>query len=301
MTPLDLSIIIVNFNTAGLTFGCIRSIYEKTCGVNFEIILVDNASTDLNPDVFKLEFPHLVLIKSPANVGYAKGINLGMELARGEYVLLLNSYILMTENAIGACLDKIKSDGGIGALSPKLIHKDGRAQSVANRFPSIRNQLLILTRSFRLLSALKKEELFLGQYAGHEKTLEADWVLGAFFLTKKEVIDKFDDHKLNDDYFMYFEYVEWCYDIKRLGYKVIYYPAAKAIHYASGSTESIPDNDGHALRKIRSIAKNEATFLKKRKGWLYQKIYSLLWAMIYLTTRDLELVKLNILCMFDRL
>ena len=293
MPGVELSIIILNYNTFSLTCECIQSIYDTTQGVAFEIILVDNASAESDADLFKLKFPELVLVRSATNVGFAKGNNLGIEKAAGEYILLLNSDILLTENAVNKCLSAMKSDSNIGVIAPKLIYPNGKPQGVANRFPSILNQILILTRVFKLFSSKTKERIFLGEHILHDRILEADWVMGAFFLTKREAIDKLENKKLNDDYFLYFEDVEWCYDMRKAGFSIVYYPFTQAVHHGSASFAWAKSND-KGLDKISLIAKNEGIFLRKKKGWLYQKTYSFFWALIYLSVWNLKLVGLNL-------
>lgn len=294
MQSPEVSIIILNFNTYQLTSECIESIYEKTRNVSFEIILVDNASTQCDAENFKTQFPEIKLIKSDTNLGFAKGNNLGIGQSKGEYILLLNSDILLTENTIYDCLEQMKLDSKIGVLSPKLVYANGTAQSVANRFPSIINQLFILTRMFKAFSPLKKEKQFTGEFLLHDKIIEADWVLGAFFLTRKEIIESLENMKLSDNFFMFYEDVEWCYDIKKLGYKIIYYPFSQAIHYGSASFNEGKSDDDKADEKIDLIANNESDFLKRKKGWLYHKIYFFLWMLIYLSVRDFNIAKTNL-------
>lgn len=294
MRSPEVSIIILNFNTFKLTSECIESVYEKTKNLSFEVILVDNASTECDAEKFKLLFPEINLIRSATNLGFAKGNNLGIEQARSEYILLLNSDILLTENTIYDCVEQMKLDSNIGVLSPKLIYKNGNAQSVANRFPSIINQLFILTRIFKAFSPLKKERQFTGEFLLHDKIIEADWVLGAFFLTRREIIERLENKKLSDKFFMFYEDVEWCYDIKKLGYKIIYYPFTQAIHFGSASFNEGKSDDAKADEKIDMIASNESDFLKRKKGWLYHKIYFFLWTLIYLSVRDFSIAKTNL-------
>src|SRR4030095_1669405 len=106
---MDISIIIINYNTFTITSDCIRSVVQFTSGGSHEIILVDNASTECDPENFLKEFPQLILVKSAVNAGFANGNNLGIQRARGEYILLLNSDTILREDSIFKCLNYLKA------------------------------------------------------------------------------------------------------------------------------------------------------------------------------------------------
>jgi GT2 family glycosyltransferase len=276
---MQLSIIIINYNTFSLTCKCIASLYEFTKNLDFEIILVDNASTECDAELFKTQFPKIVLIKSPENLGFAKGNNLGLQHAKGEYILLLNSDIELIENSISVCLEKMQNNSQIGVVSPQLIYPDGTIQHIAGRFPSIGYELIELFRLHKIFGS----KSLLGFYFDYQTETYADWVWGAFFLTKKEIIEKMPQKKLPDDFFMYFEDVQWCYFIKQLGYKILYTPETKSIHYVSASSKA--NGEAINLQKIKQSLQNEKTFFLKQKGWLYTKILYLLRAIKYLSLR----------------
>jgi len=276
---MQLSIIIINYNTFSLTCKCIASLYEFTKNLDFEIILVDNASTECDAELFKTQFPKIVLIKSPENLGFAKGNNLGLQHAKGEYILLLNSDIELIENSISVCLEKMQNNSQIGVVSPQLIYPDGTIQHIAGRFPSIGYELIELFRLHKIFGS----KSLLGFYFDYQTETYADWVWGAFFLTKKEIIEKMPQKKLPDDFFMYFEDVQWCYFIKQLGYKILYTPETKAIHYVSASSKA--NGEAINLQKIKQSLQNEKTFFLKQKGRLYTKILYLLRAIKYLSLR----------------
>ena len=208
---MELSIIIINYNTYALTKKCIETVYEFTKNIDFEIILVDNASVECDAQLFKTVFPEIQLIINKENVGFAKGNNIGIEKAKGEYILLLNSDIELVENSIYTCVEFLKNHSNVGVVSPMLIYPDGRIQHLANKFPSIKYELVEL---FRLHTFLLPKDYLLGYYFDHKENKKVDWVWGAFYLTKREIINQFPEKKLPDNYFMYFEDVAWCYEIK---------------------------------------------------------------------------------------
>jgi hypothetical protein len=278
------SIIIINYNTFSLTCKCIESVLRYTKGINYEIILVDNASTECSPDKFLELFPQITLIKSTENVGFAKGNNLGLQYAKGKYILLLNSDIELTENSIEICLKKIQEKPTIGVVSPLLIYPNGKIQHTANKFHNLTCEIIEI---FRLHKVLGNKKL-LGFYFSHNEEIFVDWVWGAFFLTKKEIIEKMPQSKLPDDFFMYFEDVQWCYLIKKLGYQVLFTPATRAIHHVSASSQ----NSAIPISKLEKSLQNETHFWLKEKGWLYTKILYLLRAIKYLSLRKKEFRKM---------
>src|SRR5690348_14253877 len=125
---MQVSVIIINYNTFEYTCNCIQSLIDKTMGVDYEIILVDNASSECNPDLFKEKFPQIILIKNSENSGFAAGNNLGIKHAKGEFILLLNSDTVFIENSILFIYEKCKPINNLGAATIQLIFPDGTIQ-----------------------------------------------------------------------------------------------------------------------------------------------------------------------------
>jgi GT2 family glycosyltransferase len=278
---MQLSIIILNYNTFRLTCECIASIFVHSQGFSFEVILVDNASSECEADLFLEKFPQITLIKSPQNVGFAKGNNLGIAQAKGAYILLLNSDTKLLENSILKALQRFEQGKNIGALSTALVYPDGRLQPVANRFPFIWAELVELFRLQKLMTKNQRAKLLLGFFFDQQSEVQADWVWGAFFLTKKSIIAQFPDKKLPDDFFMYYEDVQWCYYLKKkLGYQILYFPATKVLHY--GSASGLSDT----VQKTKSNLKNELIFLLKEKGSYYTYLLYLIRYLKFKTLRS---------------
>lgn len=289
MNDIELSIIIINYNTFALTHKCISSVYQFTKEIDFEIILVDNASAECDADLFKQDFPDITLIKSEVNAGFAKGNNLGLQKASGKYILLLNSDIELIEDSIKQSLEVLKSDNKTGVVSPMLIYPDGKIQHIANKFPSIQYEL---TELFRLHKFLLPRDYLLGFYFNHRENKKVDWVWGAFYLTKREVINQFPGKKLPDAYFMYFEDVAWCYDIKKMGYDIQYIATTKAIHHLSASTKSKTE-DIINVNKFEKINGNEIDFWVREKGKIYTALLFLFRSLKYLSIRTKKDVLLS--------
>lgn len=278
---MQLSIIIINYNTFTLTCNCIQSIYDKLVDVDFEIVLVDNASIECDPMLFKQKFPTINLVVSPVNSGFTGGNNLGVDNAKGDYLLLLNSDTELINNAPKICLDHLLQHKEVGMATCQLQYPDGRIQYNCRRFRTISWELLEVFPLYKLLPKAKREELMLHHYFDHQSFADCDWVWGAFMLFPKSIIQQLPRKKLSDDYFMYCEDTLWCWDFKQLGYEVHFLPQAKVMHVHKGSVSK------DKWLKIRTTSiRNHAQFMKKfypDYRWYifaaiyYTKQYGALW------------------------
>jgi GT2 family glycosyltransferase len=233
---VDVSVIIVHYNTPDLTRQCIESIIEKTEGIDYEIIVVDNASTVHDAAELGEAFPAIRLIKSGQNLGFAGGNNLGIKFAKGKYILLLNSDTVLINNAIALSFRYMEGHRKAGVVSAQLLYPDGRVQSVCQRFPSITYSLVELFRIQKFLSKEQRGKLLLGSFFDHQSSAKADWVWGTFFMFPRHLLESLPGKRLDDRYFMYAEDMQWCLDIRKLGYEIHYFPDAKVYHYMGGSS-----------------------------------------------------------------
>jgi GT2 family glycosyltransferase len=255
---MDVSVIIINYNTFDLTCNCIESILKHTHSLNFEIILVDNASSQCPPELFKGIFSNLTLIKNSTNVGFANGNNIGISKAIGKYILLLNSDIILTENSIYKSFQKLLSNPNIGALTIKLKYPDGRIQSNYGYFPSIWNELLTFIPFYRrIIPDMFKNAFKIPSNTFHAKNFYPDYIWGAYFMFPAEIIKKLPEKKLFDKFFMYAEDLTWCKQIKNLNYEIFYFSETSAIHIHFGSS-----SETQKPHIIEMNTLNEMTFLK---------------------------------------
>ncbi len=265
------SVIIVNYNTFKVTCDCIRSVIEHTKNVAYEVVLVDNASPNDNPDDFLLEFPGIKLVKSMENGGFAKGNNQGIEVAKGDIILLLNSDTILTEDSISIAANKLLQLPDVAALSVRLVYPDGKLQHTARRFRSIKNEILDVLRPFLLLMPYRKRAaLMLNQYFKGDHNTYADWVSGAFMMFRKEILDKRPGKKLDERFFMYGEDQLWCYQFHEMGYKSYYLSETTVIHIHNASTE--PSKQLKLLKKFLEL---ELKIMEYRKGsGIYYYVFS---------------------------
>jgi GT2 family glycosyltransferase len=274
---LDVSVIIVNYNTPELTARCVRSVFAHTKDISFEVILVDNASTIGDLSGLTAEFPALTFIRNERNEGFARGNNKGIAVAKGKFILLLNSDTELTENSIASCLHQFEQTPRPGIVTCKLLFPDGMVQHQCQRFPSIGLTLLELFRLHKLLSKKKRAQVMLGTFFDHQSNAWPDSVWGAFFLFPVAILSAFPDKKLPEDFFMYSEDVMWCYLLRRSGHPVFYYAGTSIIHHLGASASPAV---------LRQKHMNEYLYISSYRGSFYARTLMLARTFLYLTSRS---------------
>lgn len=231
---MDVSVIIVNYNTLELTKNTINSVIEKTKGISYEIILVDNASTDGSIEFFEKEFKDKVIfIKNTENLGFGKANNRGIEIAKGKYVFLLNSDTLLINNAIKILFNYMEKNNNCGVCGGNLFDINLKpTHSFLKKLPSlifeVDYQLNFFSKFTRKISSKRADF----NYSNFEK--EVGYITGADMMIRKEVLSEIGI--FDTDFFMYSEESELTYRIKQRGYKIISVPTAKIIHLEGKST-----------------------------------------------------------------
>ncbi len=251
---MDVSVIIINYNTYELTCSCIQSIIrEAGNGYTYEIILVDNASTETDAENFLKQFPSIKLIKSTVNAGFARGNNLGIRQAEGEYILLLNSDTVLKNDAIGICLSFLRADASVAVVSGRLEYPDGHVQHNCQRFPSIGAKLFELFRLQKIFSRSVGSRMLFGSFFDHNTVAYPDWVWGTFFMFPRKLLERLPEHKLADTFFMYGEDTQWCMEFRNLGYRIGFDPAGRILHYggkSGGAKSPLMDANGKRLMEM---------------------------------------------------
>ncbi|MDP2632350.1 MAG: glycosyltransferase family 2 protein [Candidatus Curtissbacteria bacterium] len=240
MDKIDLSVIIVNWNTKKLLQNCLISIYRFTKHINFEVIVVDNGSKDGSAEMVSKKFPQVKLIPNRDNFGFTKANNQGIKAAIGEYILLLNSDTYLIENSLKKLVEYAKSLNNFGALAPLLLNEDRSTQQSVGFFPHLPQIFWWMSFIDDLPggSILRPYHVDHNSFYKHER--QVDWITGAAFFTAKEVIQKIGG--LDEKIFMYGEDVELSYRIKKAGYNVYFSPQTKIVHIARGSSGKITKN-----------------------------------------------------------
>jgi len=233
---MDLSIIIVNYNTKKLLRDTIQSVIDTVDSTKYEIIVVDNASNDGSIELVKKQYPQVMLIENKDNLGFPKANNIGIREALGEYILLLNSDTKVLDHCIEKCLEYMDMNFNVGALGCKLVLANGKLDHACKRgFPTPKASLYYILKLHKLFPLSKRFGEYTLNYLPIDEINEVDALTGAFMMLRKEVINKVGP--LDETFFMYGEDLDWCFRIKDAGYKVIYYPEAVTIHYKGGSSK----------------------------------------------------------------
>jgi hypothetical protein len=230
----DISVVILSWNDREHLQECILSLRECANSRQIEILVVDNASTDGSAELVQTKFPEVKLLRNSENLGFAKANNLGIKASQGKYVCLLNSDIKVLKGCLDALADYLDRHRDIGIIGPKVLNGDRTHQSSCRRFPGLWNNFCSATGlavAFRETKLLSGEHMF---YFKGNRIQEVDVLVGCFWMTRRAAIAEFG--LLDEDFFMYAEDVDWCRRCWEAGWRVVFFPAAQAIHYRGGSS-----------------------------------------------------------------
>lgn len=230
---VDLSVIIVNWNTRDLLAGCLRSVYETAGSVDLEVIVVDNGSTDSSVEMVRREFPQVKLIVNADNVGFARANNQALSCSRGRYVLLLNSDTRLLPGAVERGLQHMEEHPRAGLLGVRLLNGDGSFQASYTPFPTLGREFLILSGLGRLLIGPFFPSR--GPCEGKGAQRMEGYIEGAYMMARREAIEEVGG--LDEAIYMYAEDVDWCYRFHKAGWEVWYLPDAPIIHYRGQSSK----------------------------------------------------------------
>ena len=234
--PVDISVVIVNYNVRDLLDNCISSIYKSAAGkFTIEVIVVDNNSIDGSADHIRSKYPDVKIIENEQNIGFSKANNLALRNVTGKYTLILNPDTILEENTFEKMYEFCRLHPDAGAVTSKLILANGKLDSACRRsFPTpgvAIPRILGLSKLFPKSKALARYNL---TYLDENETYEVDAICGAFMFMPTNVIK--DVNYFDEDYFMYGEDLDLCFQIKKIGYKIYYYPEVTTIHFKGEST-----------------------------------------------------------------
>ena len=258
MPKIDLSIIIISFNTREILTDCVKSVIKYTKGISYEIIIVDNDSKDGSLERIKeLEKKHkeVILIDAKANIGFGRANNLGAKKAKGEYLLLLNSDTLVFDNAIAKSLENLKKIPDAGVYTCKLLNADKSVQASGGFFPTFGNVFAWQFFIDDLPLIGSHIPSFHPKLSSYDRNKQMDWVTGAFMIIPKKVFDEVGG--FDENIFMYTEEMELCFRLGKLGYKTIYQITPAIIHLGGAS--------GGSVFALTSEIKNMIYFWKKHQ------------------------------------
>lgn len=266
---MDLSIIIVNWNTRRLLAECLRSIERNLSeGLRFEIIVIDNASSDGSAEMVKREFPYVLLIANTSNLGFVRANNQGAVLAKGRYLLLLNSDTVVLDGGIKKVLFYLDSHSDVGVATGKVLYSNKRFQRPFRRFPHWLGATFRHTIQLVVMVKPPFEKKFRLEYLSENGEHEVDWVFGAYMFIRKDVLTN--GKVFDEDIFMWAEDTLFCHNTRSRGYKVMYLPYAPIIHYAGESRRKVP------VESAYNSFKGSVIYFKKIYGSILAERYSFL-------------------------
>lgn len=236
---MDLSILIVNYNTCQLTVDCLRSVFASETEYTYEVILIDNNSKDESVQTIRELFPQVKLIENTENTGFAKANNQGMEVAEGRYMLLLNSDTIIQQDTIQTMVAFMDYNPIIGASGCKIVLPDGSLDKACKRgFPTPSASFYYAFGLSKLFPNKPEFNQYQLGYLNPDVEYPVDCLVGAFMLVRRETIEQVGG--LDETFFMYGEDIDWCYRIKQAGWGIHYYPRTTIIHYKGGSARRRP-------------------------------------------------------------
>lgn len=257
-----ISVIVVSFNTRDILRSCLQRLFSVTEGLRLQLIVIDNASRDASADMVEQEFPDVHLIRSAINLGFAAANNLGFLAAKGDYVLLLNPDALLEPEALQRALGRMEADPSIGMGGGLLLGKDGQREPSARLFPSLLNEVLVLSG----LAAKYPKSRFFGRFdrtwddSGQARAV--DWVPGAFALMRREALDQVGP--FDERFFLYYEEVDLCRRFHAQGWKIMYWPDVVIRHWGGESSKTVENQDF-------SSSGSQLTLWRMRSGLLYYR------------------------------
>lgn len=268
---MDVSVIIVNYNTRKLTRACVDSVFQKTKGVSFELIVVDNASTDGSRELFSQD-SRITYIYNESNLGFGRANNVGLAAATGRNILFLNSDTLLINDAVSILSDYLDAHPDVGAVGGNLFNNEGHPIHSFHRYrPSVYGELNEALLGF-------PNRLRFGENAEFNHTdapLEVKHITGADLMIPRSVLNQIGGG-FNPDFFMYHEDTELCWRIGKSGHRLMSVPDAEIVHLVGASSRK-----SLSRAKVDMFLNSRKLYYKNCKSFFYRLlVYPLIFLVI---------------------
>lgn len=255
---MDLSIITVSWNVAEKLKNSITAIKKYASDLSYEMIIVDNASSDNTKEIITNEFPWVKLISNEKNLGFSKANNQGLAVSAGDYVLFLNPDMLVKESTLKKMVEFMRSNQDVGIASCKLVNESGEILKEVRQFPNIWVELATILKIKKVFPKLFiKYEL---QIMNYEKENDVDQVRGSFFMVNRKMINKIG--AWDERFFVWYEDVDWCKRAHNAGFRVVYTPIAECIDYIGQSFKQ-----ARLYHKQKRVTKSMCLYFDKHGKW----------------------------------
>lgn len=260
---IDVSVVIVSYNTAHLLIEAVQKVKNAANGLAIECIFVDNASSDGSAALIRREFPADALIVNPVNVGFGRANNQALALAKGRYILLLNTDAFVAPDTLVKTVGYMDASPQCGILGVRLEGRDGELQPCARYFPTPVNQFLQRTGLHKIFKNVRMVD---DMAWDHATVRQCDWVVGCYYLVRKELVNQIG--LFDPRYFLYFEEVDHCFAAKKAGWNVVFYPHTTVVHLGGESAKSSGEitQSGRQLSALQ--VESELLYFRKNHGFL---------------------------------
>jgi hypothetical protein len=235
---MDLSFIIVNWNAKKYLLQCIGSIIDSHPSFSYEIIVVDNASSDGSPEMVKGQFPDVLVVCNNNNLGFARANNIGIRKAQGKFLCLVNSDVVVSKGCLEKMIAFMQSQPLIGMMGPQVIGINGAVQRSCMKHPTLLN---MFARAIALDSIFPKLTLMGNQLMTnwkHDILRRVDIINGCFWLIRRQALEGVG--LLDEQFFMYGEDMDWCKRFWDAHWEIVFYPDAQVVHYGGASSANSP-------------------------------------------------------------
>ena len=292
MDIIDLSIVIVSWNTRELLRECLYSIYQYTKGIRFEVFVVDNASSDGSEDMVKQSFPEVVIISNLENVGFSKANNQAIIISRGRYIALLNPDTLLIEDVFSPLIKYADQHVKIGTIGPKIFNRDGQTiQYVcARKLPNLYSDFCRLSGLANKFPGSKVFDEGYMSYWDHNSSRYVKALSGSCMVVRRKAID--DVGLMDEHQFMYGDEIDWCKRFLDAGWDIYYDADSSIIHYGGESSKQAN------VFISKEAEKSIWYYYKKHKGGIYASAYCVqlglvsmfkfIWTLLFRIKRDRE-------------
>ncbi len=283
---IDLSVVIVNWNTCDLLRDCLRSLLQEVEGLSLEIFVVDNGSSDDSVAMVREQFPAVVVIENGRNLGFARANNVALRQASGRFWLLLNSDTVVNKGALEGLLRTMEQESDIGVAGLQLLNEDGSLQNSISNAPTLLTEL-----GNKRLLRLFWPSRYPGKEQHYSEPLQVESVIGACLMVRREAAQQVG--VLDEDYFFFLEETDWCVRMRKAGWKVVHDPRYRLYHLQGKSAGKVN------IRARIEYWRSRYTFFRKHSG-LFVRVLLRVGLLLRVSVNLLALSVANLLTFFSR-
>jgi len=290
---MDLSIIIINWNTRDMLRDCLTSVLAHAPSCDHEVIVVDNASSDGSQAMVETEFPQVRLIENDINLGFAAANNRAIKMSDGEFFLLLNSDTLVHGDVLQQSFEYIQENTAVGAMGCRVLNRDGSLQHSTSLFPSLTN-LAIQTLALDRIDGVPYFQRYRMLDSAHDRACRVETISGCFMMVRRACANYVG--LLDDDFFFFGEETDWCKRMRRRGWQVHFAPVGEITHFGGGSSGSLNHRRDLMLSQA-TVRLHKKHYGSARAALVYGLLFSfnasraLAWGLLGVLTRKRKALK----------